>query len=130
MPTARKLLLSLGFFAVQPSLGAWRQLIMGVPFYAVFLAAKHFKKLPKVVRKHPQSFLHASMWALIGVFWLPVIWIQARMRDEARLSVEQGIALTARYNRLYRIWFACGVPAFSAILVLLWLMVVRPVIAF
>ena len=74
--------------------------------------------------------LSLALYVFIGLFWLPVVWIQARMRDEARMSARQGIALTRRYNRLYRIWFACGVPAFSAIVVLLWLMVARPHIAF
>ncbi|MCP5073253.1 MAG: DUF2269 domain-containing protein [Rhodobacteraceae bacterium] len=74
--------------------------------------------------------LSLALYVIIGLFWLPVVWIQAKMRDEAQMSVQQGIALTTRYNRLYRIWFACGVPAFSAIVVLLWLMVTRPAITF
>lgn len=74
--------------------------------------------------------LSLALYVFIGLFWLPVVWIQTKMRDEARISVQQHIALTPRYNRLYRIWFACGVPAFSAIVVLLWLMVTRPHIAF
>ncbi len=74
--------------------------------------------------------LSLALYVIIGLFWLPVVWIQAKMRDEAQMSVQQGIALTTRYNRLYRIWFACGVPAFSAIVVLLWMMVTRPAITF
>lgn len=70
-----------------------------------------------------------GLYVLIGLLWLPVVYIQARMRDEARMSARQGVALTSRYHRLFRIWFACGVPAFSAILVLLWLMISRPSIA-
>lgn len=71
-----------------------------------------------------------GLYVFIGVFWIPVVFIQARMRDEARMSVQQGIPLTQRYHRLYRIWFACGVPAFSAIVALLWLMVIRPSFSF
>ncbi|WP_299150175.1 DUF2269 domain-containing protein [uncultured Tateyamaria sp.] len=71
-----------------------------------------------------------ALYVFIGLFWLPVVYIQAKMRDEAQISVQQGIGLTSRYDRLYRIWFACGVPAFSAIVVLLWLMVTRPLITF
>lgn len=74
--------------------------------------------------------LSLGLYLFIGLFWLPVVWIQARMRDEARMSAQAGVALTARYNRLYRIWFACSIPAFSAILVLLWLMITRPYVAF
>ncbi|WP_299552562.1 DUF2269 domain-containing protein [uncultured Tateyamaria sp.] len=71
-----------------------------------------------------------ALYVFIGLFWLPVVYIQAKMRDEARISVRQAIPLSQRYHRLYLIWFACGVPAFSAILVLLWLMVTRPLITF
>lgn len=74
--------------------------------------------------------LSLVLYVFIGLFWLPVVWIQAKMRDEAQISVKQGIDLSARYNRLFRIWFACGIPAFSAIVVLLWLMVARPSITF
>jgi uncharacterized membrane protein len=71
-----------------------------------------------------------ALYVFIGLFWLPVVAIQAKMRDEAQMSVESGTALTPRYMRLYRIWFACGIPAFLAIVALLWLMIVRPVIMF
>lgn len=68
------------------------------------------------------------LYVFIGVLWLPVVYIQAQMRNEAQKSTESGGALSARYHRLYRIWFACGVPAFLAIIVLLWLMVNRPLV--
>lgn len=71
-----------------------------------------------------------ALYVFIGLFWLPVVWIQAKMRNEARTSAQSGTTLTPRYMRLYRIWFACGVPAFLAIVALLWLMIVRPVIVF
>jgi len=79
-----------------------------------------------------EGWIAASLllYVLIGLFWLPVVWIQAKMRDEARISAQSGAPLTIRYIRLYRIWFACGIPAFLAIIVLLWLMLVRPVILF
>lgn len=71
-----------------------------------------------------------ALYVFIGLFWLPVVVIQVKMRDEAQLSAGTGTALTPRYMRLYRIWFACGIPAFLAIVALLWLMIVRPVIVF
>jgi len=71
-----------------------------------------------------------ALYVFIGLFWLPVVSIQAKMRDEARASAQSGVPLTSRYMRLYRIWFACGIPAFLAIVALLWLMVTRPVIMF
>ncbi|MEO1188891.1 MAG: DUF2269 domain-containing protein, partial [Pseudomonadota bacterium] len=44
--------------------------------------------------------LSLALYVLIGLFWLPVVWIQAKMRDEARMSAQLGIALTPRYDRL------------------------------
>ncbi|QBY00618.1 DUF2269 domain-containing protein [Rhodophyticola sp. CCM32] len=70
-----------------------------------------------------------ALYVFIGFFWLPVVAIQAKMRDEARASARSGVPLTSRYQRLFRIWVACGIPAFLAIVALLWLMITRPVIA-
>ena len=74
--------------------------------------------------------LSLVLYVVIGAFWLPVVFIQMRMRDEARASAQSRTGLTARYGRLYRIWFACGIPAFTAIIVLLWLMVSKPAVSF
>lgn len=68
-----------------------------------------------------------GLYVLIGAFWLPVVWIQHRMRDLARAAAASGEALPEAYFRLCRIWFACGFPAFAAILVIVWLMITRPV---
>lgn len=68
-----------------------------------------------------------ALYVFVGVFWLPVVWIQHTLRDIARQAVAEGAQLPDRYFRLYRIWFACGFPAFFAVLAILWLMVSRPV---
>ncbi|MEQ1780964.1 MAG: DUF2269 domain-containing protein [Hyphomonadaceae bacterium] len=68
-----------------------------------------------------------ALYVLVGVFWLPVVWIQHRLRDIARTASAAGEALPERYHRLYRIWFAAGFPAFIAVLAIVWLMVARPV---
>lgn len=70
-----------------------------------------------------------GLYVFIGLFWLPVVWIQHRLRDLARTAAEKGEALPEAYFRLYRVWFACGFPAFAAILAIVWLMVARPVFA-
>lgn len=72
--------------------------------------------------------LSLALYGLTGLFWLPVVWIQARLRDLAREAAEAGAPLPERYHRLYRIWFACGFPAFAAVLAILWLMLTRPYI--
>jgi uncharacterized membrane protein len=65
-----------------------------------------------------------------GMFWLPVVWIQIRLRDLARQAEADGTALPGRFHRLYRIWFAFGFPAFAAVLAIVWLMLARPSITF
>ncbi len=69
-----------------------------------------------------------ALYVLIGAFWLPVVWIQHRLRDLAITAAAANAPLPDEYFRLYRIWFACGFPAFLAVLVIVWLMIVRPVI--
>ena len=59
---------------------------------------------------------------------MPVVWIQHKLRDIARTAARGGTALPERYHQLYRIWFACGFPAFFAVLAILWLMVNKPVL--
>jgi len=66
------------------------------------------------------------LYAVTGAFWLPVVWIQIRLRDLAREAEATGRDLPARYHRLWRIWFACGFPAFAAVMGIVWLMLARP----
>ena len=66
------------------------------------------------------------LYVFIGIFWLPVIWIQKQLQSLAQDSATKGAALPQRYHRLYRIWFACGFPAFAAVLAILWLMITKP----
>ena len=70
--------------------------------------------------------LSLGLYVLIGVFWLPVVWIQHRMWTLATAAAQAGTPLPDAYHRLYRIWFACGFPAFFAVLAIVWLMVTRP----
>ena len=64
-----------------------------------------------------------------GAFWLPVVWMQARMRNLARAAADAGEGLPAAYHRLFRWWFAFGFPAFAAVLLIFWLMIARPEIS-
>jgi uncharacterized membrane protein len=66
------------------------------------------------------------LYGVAGVFWLPVVWIQARMRDLARDAARAGRELPPAYHRLYRIWFVLGIPGFGSVLTILWLMIARP----
>lgn len=72
--------------------------------------------------------LSVLLYILTGAFWLPVVWIQMQLRDLALAAVREGTALPRRYHRLFWIWFACGFPAFAAVLAIFWLMIARPAI--
>jgi len=67
-----------------------------------------------------------ALYLVTGAFWLPVVWMQARMRDLAAGAVAAGAPLPDSYRRLYRLWFAFGFPAFFAVLAIFWLMIARP----
>ena len=70
--------------------------------------------------------LSLALYVVTGLFWLPVVAIQIRLRDLARAAAAASAPLPPAYRRLYRIWFACGFPAFLAVLAIFWLMLTRP----
>ncbi|MDQ2091891.1 DUF2269 family protein [Marimonas arenosa] len=72
--------------------------------------------------------LSIALYVLTGAFWLPVVWIQKELRNIARAAATAGTELPPRFDRLYRLWFLCGFPAFAAVLTILWLMLARPVL--
>ncbi len=72
--------------------------------------------------------LSLVLYVATGLFWLPVVWIQLRLRDLARAAANTGAELPERYFRLYRIWFWCGFPAFAAVAAIYWLMLAKPAI--
>jgi uncharacterized membrane protein len=69
-----------------------------------------------------------ALYALAGACWLPVVWLQLRMRTLAQAADDAGAPLPALYWRYARIWFWLGVPAFAALLLVYWLMVGKPVL--
>jgi uncharacterized membrane protein len=66
------------------------------------------------------------LYLVTGAFWLPVVWMQLRMRDLARAAARENMLLPAEYHRLWRLWFASGFPAFFAVAAIIWLMVAKP----
>ncbi len=74
----------------------------------------------------PWIALSLVFYVAAGVFWLPVVWIQARMRDLARTAAASGAPLPPDYHRWFRIWFVFGFPGFGFALGILWLMVAKP----
>lgn len=93
---------------VQPATGFWLLQAYGLPLGEPWVA------------------LSLALYGVIAAFWLPVVFIQIRLARLAAEAAGSGGDLPASYRRLYRLWFACGFPAFTAILVIYWLMIAKP----
>ena len=66
------------------------------------------------------------LYVIVGCCWLPVVWIQVKMRDLAVRAATGAAGLPVSYSRYYRWWFALGWPAFIGVLVIFYLMIVKP----
>ena len=66
------------------------------------------------------------LYLITGAFWVPVVFMQIKMRDLAIKAARDGRALPAEYHRLFRRWFVFGFPAFGAVLAIVCLMIAKP----
>ena len=93
---------------VQPITGVYLAHLAGFPYSSTWLAVS------------------IALYVVAGACWLPVLWLQMRMRDLAAEAAALGAALPDAYRRYFRAWFALGVPAFLALVVVFYLMVAKP----
>ena len=70
--------------------------------------------------------LALAFYVVAGLFWLPVVWMQRRMRDLAAAAASAAKPLPHEYHRLFRLWFLFGFPGFGSVLAILWLMIAKP----
>ncbi len=68
-----------------------------------------------------------ALYFVAGACWLPVVWIQLRMRDMAQVAARDNTELPQQYWRYLRLWTVLGIPAFFALVIVFWLMVAKPV---
>ena len=68
-----------------------------------------------------------GLYAVAGLFWVPVIFMQIEMRDLARRPRLRMRPLPPRYFALFRRWFLFGIPGFGSVMAILWLMITKPV---
>ena len=61
-----------------------------------------------------------------GACWLPVVWIQIRMRDIAIEAAQSDSGLPRLFWTFERWWIVLGSLAFPAIVIVFYLMVVKP----
>jgi uncharacterized membrane protein len=70
--------------------------------------------------------LSIILYLVTGAFWLPVVWMQMRMRTIAENAAAEGHPLPPTYHKLFWTWFAFGFPAFASVAAIFWLMIARP----
>ncbi len=68
-----------------------------------------------------------ALYFVAGACWLPVVWMQIKMRDMAQVAARADTALPQQYWRYLRLWTLLGIPAFIAMVGVFWLMVSKPV---
>ncbi|PVM83609.1 DUF2269 family protein [Caulobacter endophyticus] len=93
---------------IQPITGAALAHVVGYPLFSGWIG------------------LSLLLYVVTGLCWLPVVWIQIRLRDLADAAAKAGQPLPERYHRLFRAWFMLGFPAFAAVLAIVWLMLAKP----
>ena len=74
----------------------------------------------------PWLLLSMALYLLAGLCWLPVVVIQIRQRDLALAAIADQCELDPQYHRLGRVWFWLGVPAFTALMGVYYLMIFKP----
>jgi len=95
--------------------------------------AAAFQLISGLIMMHLLGWSYSGPWFMaslllylfVGACWLPVVWMQWWLARTAG-EVADIAALPARFHRIFRYWFALGVPAFCAMLLLFYLMVTKP----
>jgi uncharacterized membrane protein len=95
---------------MQPITGAALMLLLGYRFDTAWFAAV------------------VVLYALTGACWIPVVFIQYRLRELAN-SATRFDTLPQEFHRLMRRWIVLGIPAFSAVLLIVILMVTHAGVA-
>lgn len=96
--------------------------ILFQPLSGVYLL--HLLDLPLTT---PWVLWSFALYFLAGACWLPVVWIQIRMRLLAETAVRNGQPLPRVYFQYLRWWTALGIPPFVALVIVFWLMVAKPI---
>lgn len=66
-----------------------------------------------------------GLYGLAIACWLPVVWIQIRMRDVAIAAERAREPLPRAYRRLFHWWTGLGFAAFFPFVLIFWLMVAK-----
>lgn len=67
-----------------------------------------------------------GLYLLAAVCWVPVVFIQIRMKAMLEAQARGEVFDDETHGRLFRLWFVLGWPAFGGLVVIFWLMVTKP----
>jgi uncharacterized membrane protein len=70
-------------------------------------------------------FISTGLYVFAGLCWLPVVYLQIRMRNMAVQACISKADLPEQYWRYARIWFYLGVFAFAAMIIVIYLMTTK-----
>lgn len=73
----------------------------------------------------PWVLYSVCMFVLVGLLWLPVLWLQKQLRDMAQASVATGAPLPVNHTRFYRWWLWMGVAGFAGMFLIALAMVTK-----
>lgn len=91
----------------QPISGLWMVYLLDLPLSTPWIAAS------------------LALFFLAGACWLPVVWLQIRMQRISEKAAAENAPLPPLYWRMTRWWFWLGVPAFTAMVLVVALMVFK-----
>ena len=67
-----------------------------------------------------------AFYLFTGLCWVPVVFIQLRLRDLLQARENGSPFSELEFNRLFRLWLILGWPAFLSVIAIFWLMVAKP----
>jgi uncharacterized membrane protein len=67
-----------------------------------------------------------GLYAVAGLCWIPVVWLQIKMKTMLESKLSGRDFDHGEYERLRRLWFLLGWPAFLGLVAVFWLMVAKP----
>lgn len=91
----------------QPASGFWLVHLMGVPLSTPWVAWS------------------LALYVVAIGCWLPVLWIQLRLRDLSAVAEAARDPLPPAYRKLFTWWVALGFAGFFSFVAIFWLMVVK-----
>ena len=101
-------LFTLPAIIIQPLTGAWLVHRAGINWLDHWLVAT------------------LALYCVVVVCWIPVVWIQIRLKQILAISKSNNAELPEAYHRLFRAWILLGIPAFLSLLAIFFLMVAKP----